>query len=133
MAEMHSPIRQKILSDPVTLLRMELEMQVGIGEDSRPSFMDEYLSVAGNAGGALDDYWEAIYRHPRLMEAIWDFCKSGTDRTDKARTTFRPSMLPCPSDGKCPLSEGGKEHGAGLERSRPMGRGLSCRQCGVEQ
>lgn len=31
---------------------MELEMQVGIGEDSRPSFMDEYLSVAGNAGGA---------------------------------------------------------------------------------
>ena len=64
---------------------MELETQVGLsnGKDRRPSFMDEYLSVAGNGGGGLDDYWEVIYRHPRLMGgAIWDFVSPGlTERT----------------------------------------------------
>ncbi len=40
----------------------------------RPSFMDEYLSVAGNGCGGLDDYWRVIYSYPKLMGgAIWDF------------------------------------------------------------
>lgn len=60
---------------------IELEMQVGICPDSsdiRPSFMDEYLSVAGNGGGGLDDYWRVIYAHPRTMGgAIWDFVSPG--------------------------------------------------------
>ena len=59
---------------------MELEIQVGLGRDNdtRPSFMDEYLSVAGNGGGALDDYWSVIYRHPRIIGgAIWDFVSPG--------------------------------------------------------
>ena len=47
-------------------------------EDPRPSFMDEYLSVAGNACGALDEYWDIIRRHPRVMGgAIWDFVSPG--------------------------------------------------------
>lgn len=65
---------------------MELEIQVGIGTaaDRRPSFMDEYLSVAGNGGGALDDFWDVIYRHPRLMGgAIWDYVSPGL--TEKIR------------------------------------------------
>ncbi|MFN8254343.1 MAG: glycoside hydrolase family 2 TIM barrel-domain containing protein [Bacteroidales bacterium] len=46
--------------------------------DPRPSFMDEYLSVAGNGGGGLDEYWDAIYSYPRLMGgAIWDFVSTG--------------------------------------------------------
>lgn len=51
-------------------------------EDPRPSFMDEYLSVAGNAGGGMDEFWDVIRRHPRLMGgAIWDFVSPGlTDR-----------------------------------------------------
>lgn len=68
---------------------MELEIQVGVGAgtDRRPSFMDEYLSVAGNGGGALDDYWDVIYRHPRLMGgAIWDFVSTGvTERIRKVQ------------------------------------------------
>ncbi len=60
---------------------IELEMQVGICPDSsdiRPSFMDEYLSVAGNGGGGFDDYWRVIYAHPRTMGgAIWDFVSPG--------------------------------------------------------
>lgn len=51
---------------------------VPVEQDPRPSFMDEYLSVAGNACGALDDYWAVIRRHPRVMGgAIWDFVNPG--------------------------------------------------------
>jgi beta-galactosidase len=58
----------------------ELDLQVGLHGDGdiRPSFMDEYLSVAGNGGGALDDFWRVIYNHPRTMGgAIWDFVSPG--------------------------------------------------------
>ena len=59
----------------------ELEMNTAMTpeeEDPRPSFMDEYLSVAGNAGGGMDEFWEVIRRHPRLMGgAIWDFVNPG--------------------------------------------------------
>ncbi|MBQ0018969.1 MAG: DUF4981 domain-containing protein [Bacteroidales bacterium] len=59
----------------------ELEMNTAMtpeSEDPRPSFMDEYLSVAGNAGGGMDEYWDVIRRHPRLMGgAIWDFVNPG--------------------------------------------------------
>ena len=77
---------------------MELEIQVGIGTaaDRRPSFMDEYLSVAGNGCGALDDYWDVIYRHPRLMGgAIWDFISVGV--TEKIRTTEDRSSYHTPA------------------------------------
>jgi len=53
--------------------------------DPRPSFLDEYLAVTGNGGGALDDYWEAFYNHPRSMGgAIWDFVSTGI--TERVRT-----------------------------------------------
>lgn len=53
--------------------------------DPRPSFLDEYLAVTGNGGGALDDYWEAFYDHPRSMGgAIWDFVSTGI--TEKIRS-----------------------------------------------
>ena len=59
----------------------ELEMNTAMTpeeEDPRPSFMDEYLSVAGNAGGGMDEFWEVVRRHPRLMGgAIWDFVNPG--------------------------------------------------------
>ncbi len=46
--------------------------------DPRPSFLDEYLAVTGNGGGALDDYWDIFYNHPRSMGgAIWDFVSTG--------------------------------------------------------
>jgi beta-galactosidase len=53
--------------------------------DPRPSFLDEYLAVTGNGGGALDDYWELFYRYPRSMGgAIWDFVSTGL--TEKIRS-----------------------------------------------
>ena len=53
--------------------------------DPRPSFLDEYLAVTGNGGGALDDYWEAFYSHPRSMGgAIWDFVSTGIREKERA-------------------------------------------------
>lgn len=65
---------------------LELEMNIGLGRDgdTRPSFMDEYLSVAGNACGGMDEYWDAIYTYPRSAGgAIWDFVSPGL--TEKVR------------------------------------------------
>ena len=57
---------------------------VPASEDPRPSFLDEYLAVTGNGGGALDDYWDLFYRYPRSMGgAIWDFVSTGI--TERAR------------------------------------------------
>lgn len=61
---------------------MEHEARYGFDpKDKRPSFMDEYLSVAGNGGGGMDDYWSEIYEHPSLMGgALWDFVSVGIDQ-----------------------------------------------------
>ncbi|NQU86876.1 MAG: glycoside hydrolase family 2, partial [Mariniphaga sp.] len=43
-------------------------------DDQRPSFMDEYIAATGNGLGGLDDYWEIIYKYPRISGgAIWDW------------------------------------------------------------
>ena len=58
-----------------------IEHELGYGmdiSDRRPSFMDEYLSVAGNAGGGFDDFWREIEAHPSLIGgAVWDFVSTG--------------------------------------------------------
>lgn len=47
-------------------------------EDLRPSFMDEYLAATGNGLGGLDEYWELIWKYPRLLGgAIWDWISPG--------------------------------------------------------
>ncbi|MDR1381661.1 MAG: DUF4981 domain-containing protein [Tannerella sp.] len=79
-------------------LPMELEMQIGLSPDAadrRPSFMDEYLSVAGNGGGGMDDYWRVIHTHPRIMGgAIWDFVSTGITEPVRALTDDSPFRTP---------------------------------------
>ena len=68
-----------------TPFELEVELGLGIRGEKRPSFMDEYLSVAGNGGGGLDEYWNTIYKYPQLMGgAIWDFVSVGL--TEPVRT-----------------------------------------------
>ncbi|MEI6678019.1 MAG: glycoside hydrolase family 2 TIM barrel-domain containing protein [Mariniphaga sp.] len=59
----------------------ELETRIGQvpeSQDSRPSFMDEYVAATGNGAGGLDEFWEVIYKYPRLMGgAIWDWISPG--------------------------------------------------------
>ena len=47
-------------------------------DDQRPSFQDEYLAATGNGLGGLDEYWELIWKYPRLTGgAIWDWISPG--------------------------------------------------------
>jgi beta-galactosidase len=52
--------------------------EVPESQDARPSFMDEYISVAGNGGGGLDEYWDIINNYPRCIGgALWDWVSPG--------------------------------------------------------
>jgi hypothetical protein len=64
----------------------------------RPSFMDEYLSVAGNGGGAMDDFWEVIFAHPKLMGgAVWDFVSPGLTEPVRTLKDQSPNAVPATS------------------------------------
>jgi beta-galactosidase len=93
---------------------LELELQVGVIPDStdvRPSFMDEYLSVAGNGGGGLDEYWRAIYSHPRTMGgAIWDFVSTGVTERIRRIKDRSPHRTPAHLMGNARLAEDGKNN-----------------------
>lgn len=74
---------------------LEHEVRIGIPgildmkSDVRPSFLDEYLSVAGNGGGSMDEYWENFYRYPRMLGgAIWDFVSPGLEEKVKRVKDF---------------------------------------------
>lgn len=75
--------------------------------DPRPSFMDEYLSVAGNGGGGLDNYWEMIRSYPRSMGgAIWDFVSPGLREKVIALRDASPNQVPVHVMGRVRLVEG---------------------------
>jgi beta-galactosidase len=91
---------------------LELEVQIGQpsplestkAPDRRPSFMDEYLSVAGNGCGAMDDYWKIIYAYPRLMGgAIWDFVSPGLTEKIRSLTDISPHHTPAHLMGNATL------------------------------
>ncbi len=64
--------------------------------DPRPSFMDEYISVAGNGLGGLDEYWNLIWRYPRLTGgAIWDWVSPGI----REKVRLAPDTSPRQNDG----------------------------------
>lgn len=87
----------------------ELEIQQGLGfdKDNRPSFMDEYLSVAGNACGGLDEYWRVIYAHPRTMGgAIWDFVSPGLKEKVRRLKDSSPNSTPAHIMGNAKLVKG---------------------------
>jgi Beta-galactosidase/beta-glucuronidase len=87
-----------------------MEHEIGYGLDTldlRPSFMDEYLSVAGNGGGGMDDYWDVIRAHPRLLGgAIWDFVSVGLDERARRVEDRSPYHTPAHIMGRATLVKG---------------------------
>ena len=87
-----------------------LELEIGYGldtKDMRPSFMDEYVSVAGNGGGGFDDFWEVIYRHPKLIGgAIWDFVSPGLTEPVRTLKDKSPNAVPAHIMGRAKLVKG---------------------------
>jgi beta-galactosidase len=75
--------------------------------DPRPSFLDEYVAVTGNGGGALDDYWDAFYRYPRSMGgAIWDFVSTGISQRIIALKDASPNNVQVNIMGRAKLVPG---------------------------
>lgn len=76
-------------------------------EDPRPSFMDEYLSVAGNGGGSMDEYWNVIRRHDRLMGgAIWDYANPGLTEHIRPVKDSSPYNTPAHLAGHAKVQKG---------------------------
>lgn len=73
-----NPIRCEDIVGPRYLKPDILRERFGKSDDLRPSFMDEYIAATGNSLGGLDDYWDLIYKYPRLTGgAIWDWVSPG--------------------------------------------------------
>ncbi len=84
--------------------------------DTRASFMDEYLAATGNGLGGLDEYWKLIWKYPRLTGgAIWDWISPGI----KTPRWILPDLSEAKNDGQIMgrpvLTEG--VYGWGLEFS----------------
>ena len=73
-------------------LPLEHEILYGLDTlDLRPSFMDEYLSIAGNGAGGMADYWRVINEHEKTMGgAIWDFVSTGITEYDRVLKDSSP-------------------------------------------
>ncbi|MEZ0536438.1 glycoside hydrolase family 2 TIM barrel-domain containing protein [Caldicellulosiruptoraceae bacterium PP1] len=55
-----------------------LEEQGKKEDDKRPFFMCEYAHAMGNGPGNLKEYWETIYKYPRLMGGcVWEWVDHG--------------------------------------------------------
>lgn len=91
----------------------ELEIEIGLtsGEkNSRPSFMDEYLSVAGNGGGGMDEYWHVIDQYPRIMGgAIWDFVSPGLTEKVREISDSSPNNVMAHLMGNAKLTKNGSD------------------------
>jgi beta-galactosidase len=83
--------------------------------DPRPSFLDEYLAVTGNGAGALDDYWEVFYNHPRSMGgAIWDFVSTGITERITALEDSSDNKIQANVMGRAKLVQGADGKGIDL-------------------
>ena len=84
--------------------------------DHRASFMDEYLAATGNGMGGMDEYWEYIWKYPRLTGgAIWDWMSPGIETP----RWILPDMSDAKNDGQImgrPVFQQGV-YGWGLEFS----------------
>lgn len=57
--------------------------------DTRPVLASEYGHAMGNALGNLQDYWDEIYSHPRMLGGfIWEWCDHGLRRQSPDGTPF---------------------------------------------
>ncbi|MEA3462936.1 MAG: glycoside hydrolase family 2 TIM barrel-domain containing protein, partial [Bacteroidota bacterium] len=73
-----NPVRCEDVVGPRYLQPFRLEQRFGKSDDPRPSYMDEYIAATGNSLGGMDEYWDLIYKYPRLSGgAIWDWISPG--------------------------------------------------------
>ena len=102
-----NPIKCEDIVGPRYVTPFMLKKRFALGDDPRPSFMDEYLSVAGNALGGLDEYWDLIYQYPRLTGgAIWDWVSPGIDARWRTTPDASPNKVMASLMNKALIKEG---------------------------
>ncbi|KAA5821860.1 DUF4981 domain-containing protein [Algibacter amylolyticus] len=102
-----NPIKCEDIVGPRYVTPFTLKKRFALGDDPRPSFMDEYLSVAGNALGGLDEYWDVIYKYPRLTGgAIWDWVSPGIDSRWRTTPDASPNNVTASLMNKALLKDG---------------------------
>ena len=58
-----------------------LDIQGNMTNDERPYFLAEYCHAMGLGPGELADYWELIYKYPRLIGGcIWEWCDHAVEK-----------------------------------------------------
>jgi len=71
--------------------------------DNRPVLATEYAHAMGNAVGNLQEYWNEIYSHPRMMGGfIWEWCDQGLHKKTaegKTGTMFGGDFGDMPNHG----------------------------------
>ena len=88
--------------------------QVLESQDPRPSFMDEYVAATGNGAGGLDEFWNLIYKYPRLSGgAIWDWMSPGITEKIRLLKDESPNQINTSIKGRGVLVEG--KFGKGIE------------------
>jgi beta-galactosidase len=111
-----NPIRCEDIVGPRYLQPFRLEQRFAKSEDPRPSFMDEYIAATGNSLGGLDEYWELIYKYPRLTGgAIWDWISQGITQPVVSTQDDSPGNLKCVFMNRAHLVMG--EYGQALHLS----------------
>ena len=102
-----NPVRCEDVVGPRYLQPFRLEQRFGKSDDPRPSFMDEYIAATGNSLGAMDEYWELIYRYRRLSGgAIWDWISPGITMPVVSTPDDSPSEIKCVFINRAKLVEG---------------------------
>lgn len=57
--------------------------------NSKPLFLCEYSHAMGNGPGDLKDYWDVIYKYPKLMGGcVWEWCDHGIQTTTTEGTPY---------------------------------------------
>jgi len=72
-------------------------------ENKKPLFLCEYSHAMGNGPGDLKDYWDIIYKYPKLMGGcVWEWCDHGiktTNATGKEFYAYGGDFGDKPNDG----------------------------------
>ncbi|WP_327205288.1 glycoside hydrolase family 2 TIM barrel-domain containing protein [Paenibacillus sp. Root444D2] len=67
----------------------EIEAYARDEKQKKPLFLCEYSHAMGNGPGDLKDYWDAIYKYPKLMGGcVWEWCDHGIKTETSDGTSF---------------------------------------------
>ncbi len=79
------------VTDIVSSMYPSVDMVISEGRkpEARPYLMVEYGHAMGNAAGNLQEYWEAVYRYPRLLGGlIWEWADLALLKEDGSESYY---------------------------------------------